>query len=204
MCKGPKRKDDLFIGESDDSRWDNQGRCLQLALCRCRHSLSHARPKLHVRPSWERCTFRLDMDQDQKAEKSQCNEEHLAVAANLSEIYKFRSDMLQTCRLLHFNLILSTVTSPREFSTSIIIPLFKTQNPQDKYSSFKSVGLLCMARNIMMKTTMLGTCRAEFNDAIRPLQMNSGMSAAPLMVFSQRKTSQKMPSLVTGTGAWLC
>ena len=71
----------------------------------------------------DRYNYRLDIDQVQKAVKSQCNGRAVGVCGIPSELYKFGSENLHRCLLLLFNLILNKMTTPKDFTTSIIVPL---------------------------------------------------------------------------------
>ena len=91
----------------------------------------------------EGSNFRLDIDQVQKAVKSQSSERAAGVCGRPSELYKFGSTNLHRCLLLLFNLMLSTMTAPRDFTTSILVPIFKTGKPRGMCSPFRPVSLLC-------------------------------------------------------------
>ena len=105
----------------------------------------------------------------QKAVKSQSNERAVGVCGIPSELYKFGSTNLHRCLLLLFNLMLSTMTAPRDFTTSILVPIFKTGKPRGICSSFRPVSLLCTARKVMT-SALLSASRPEFDNFIRPRQ----------------------------------
>ena len=165
MCKGTQRKDDLSIDGvmiADETT--------KAATFR-RHFEEAYTPQTD-RPNAtsqlpEGSKFRLDIDQVQKAVKSQSNERAVGVCDIPSELYKFGSTNLHRCLLLLFNLMLSTMAAPRDFTTSILVPIFKTGKPRGMCSSFRLVSLLCTARKVMT-SALLSASRPEFDNLIRP------------------------------------
>ena len=113
----------------------------------------------------EGSNFRLDIDQVQKAVKSQSNERAVGVCGIPSELYKFGSTNLHRCLKLLFNLMLSTMAAPRDFTTSILVSIFKTGKPRGMCSTFQPVSFLCTARKVMT-SDLLSASRPEFDNFI--------------------------------------
>ena len=148
MCKGTQKKGDHLIDEGMITDETSKAAVFHRHFEE-QYTPPTDRPK-DITQLLEKCKFRLDIDQVQKAVNSRRNGRAVGVCSIPSERYKFGSENLHRCLLLLFNLIMNTMTIPKDFTTSIIVPLFKTEKPRGMRSSFWPVSLLCTGRKIMM------------------------------------------------------
>ena len=134
------------------SRWDNQGSCFLQTFCRSINN-NHVSTTRELQLQTGYWPSPEDFEVTMQRESSWG-------CGILSELHKFGSKNLHRCLLQLFHLILNSMTTPEDFTTSIIVPLLKTGKPRDMCSSFQPVSFLCTAREVMT-SALLSTCRPE-------------------------------------------